>query len=202
MDQLKIGKFIAECRKQKNLTQMQLAEKLGITDKAISKWERSIAMPDTSIMLELCDILGISVNELLSGEKISMENNNQKNEQLLLDMAKELEKKNKTIWNAMWIIMTVSILGLIGGLAIIAFFMPEGPWMLVAIISLCVVFLIPCFYALKLEVSVGAYKCKNCGYEIVPTYKQALNAMHRGTTRYLKCPKCNKRTWCKKVLKK
>ena len=202
MDQLKIGKFIAECRKRENLTQMQLAEKLGITDKAISKWERGIAMPDSSAMLELCDILGISVNELLSGEKISMENNNQKNEQLLLDMAKELEKKNKTIWNAMWIIMTVSILGLIGGLMIIAFFMPKGPWMLVAIISLCVVFLIPCFYALKLEVNVGAYKCKNCGYEIVPTYKQALNAMHMGTTRYLKCPNCNKRTWCKKVIKK
>ena len=202
MDQLKIGKFIADCRKRKNLTQMQLAEKLGITDKAVSKWERGVAMPDTSIMLELCDILSISVNELLSGEKIDMENNNQKTEQLLLDMAKELEKKNKTIWNAMWIIMTVSILGLIGGLAIIAFFMPEGPWMLVAIISLCVVFFIPCFYALKLEVSVGAYKCKNCGYEIVPTYKQALNAMHKGTTRYLKCPKCNKRTWCKKVIKK
>ena len=202
MDQLKIGKFIAECRKQKNLTQMQLAEKLGITDKAISKWERSIAMPDTSIMLELCDILGISVNELLSGEKICMEKNDQKNEQLLLEMAKELEKKNKTIWNAMWTIITVSIIGLIGGLAIIAFFMPEGPWMLVAILTLCVVFLIPCFYALKLEVSVGAYKCKNCGCEIVPTYMQALNAMHRGTTRYLKCPKCNKRTWCKKVLKK
>ena len=202
MDQLKIGRFIAECRKQKDLTQMQLAEKLGITDKAISKWERGIAMPDTSIMLELCDILDISVNELLSGEKINMENNNQKNEQLLLDMAKELERKNKTIWNAMWTIMVVSIIGLIGGLAIIAFFMPEGPWMLVAILSLCVVFLIPCFYALKLEVSVGAYKCKNCGYEIVPTYKQALIAMHIGTTRYLKCPKCNKRTWCKKVIKK
>ena len=202
MDQLKIGKFIAECRKQKSLTQMQLSEKLGITDKAISKWERGIAMPDTSIMLELCEILGISVNELLSGEKINMENNNQKNEQLLLDMAKELEKKNKTIWNAMWIIMTVSILGLIGGLAIIGFFMPEGPWMLVAILSLCVVFLIPCFYALKLEVSVGAYKCKNCGCEIVPTYKEAMNAMHMGFTRYLKCPNCNKRTWCKKVIKK
>ena len=202
MDQLKIGKFIAECRKQKNLTQMQLAEKLGITDKAISKWERGIAMPDSSIMLEFCDILDISVNELLSGEKINMENNNQKNQQLLLDMAKELEEKNKTLWNAMWTIMTVSIIGLIGGLATIAFFMPGGPWMLVAILSLCVVFMIPCFYALKLEVSVGAYKCKNCGYEIVPTYKQALNAMHRGTTRYLKCPKCNKHSWCKKVLKK
>ena len=202
MDQFKIGTFIADCRKQKNLTQKQLAEKLNITDKAVSKWERGIAMPDVSIMLELCDILCISVNELLSGEKISMENNDQKNEQLLLNMAKELEKKNKTIWNAMWTIMIVSIIGLIGGLAIIAFFIPEGPWMLVAILTLCVVFLIPCFYALKLEVSVGAYKCKNCAHEFVPTYKQALNAMHRGTTRYLKCPKCNKRTWCKKVLKK
>jgi transcriptional regulator with XRE-family HTH domain/DNA-directed RNA polymerase subunit RPC12/RpoP len=202
MDQIKIGKFIAECRKNANLTQMQLSEKLGITDKAISKWERGISMPDTSIMLELCDILGISVNELLSGEKIQMENNDKKNEQLLLEMAKELEKKNRTIWTAMWAIMTVSIIGLLGGLVLVALFIPEGPWMLVAILSLCVVFLIPCFYALKLEVSVGAYKCKNCGYEIVPTYKQALHAMHRGTTRYLKCPKCNKRTWFKKVLKK
>ena len=201
MDQLKIGKFIAECRKQEGLTQMQLSEKLGITDKAISKWERGISMPDASIMLEVCGILGISVNELLSGEKINMENN-QKNEQLLLDMAKELERKNKTIWNAMWVIMTVSLIGLIGGLALIAFFIPEGPWMLVAILALCALFLIPCFYALKLEVSVGAYKCKNCGHEIVPTYAQALNAMHQGTTRYLKCPKCNKRTWCKKVIKK
>ena len=202
MNQIKIGRFIAECRKKANLTQMQLAEKLDITDKAVSKWERGITMPDTSIMLELCEILGISVNELLSGEKINMENINQKNEQLLLEITNELEKKNKTIWNAMWTIMAVSIIGLIGGLAIVAFFVPEGPWMLVAILALCVVFLIPCFYALKLEVSVGAYKCKNCGYEIVPTYMQALNAMHSGTTRFLKCPKCNKRTWCKKVLKK
>ena len=202
MDQIKIGKFIAACRKQKGFTQMQLAEKLGITDKAISKWERGIAMPDTSIMLELCDILGISVNELLSGEKISMENNDQKNEELLLEMAKELEKKNKTIWTAMWAIMTVSMTALLAGLLIAAYLIPEGVWQIVTILGVCIVFLIPCFYALKLEVSVGAYKCKNCGHEIVPTYKQALNAMHAGTTRYLKCPKCNKRTWCKKVIKK
>ncbi|MBQ4629899.1 MAG: helix-turn-helix transcriptional regulator [Clostridia bacterium] len=202
MDQIKIGKFIAENRKKANLTQMQLAEKLGITDKAISKWERGVAMPDTSIMLELCDILCISVNELLSGEKISMENNNQINEQLMLDMAKEIEKKNKTIWSSMWAIMIVSITALFAGLFIAAFLIPEGVWQLVAIFGICIVFLIPCFYAVKLEVSVGAYKCKNCGHEIVPSYTQALNAMHRGTTRYLKCPNCNKRTWCKKVLKK
>ena len=202
MDQVKIGRFIAECRKLKGITQMQLAEKLAITDRAVSKWENGKSMPDAALMLELCDILSISVNELLSGEKIDMENNNQKNEQLLLDMAKELEKKNKTIWSSMWAIMIVSMIALIAGLFIAAYLIPEGVWQLVAILGICIVFLVPCFYALKLEVSVGAYKCKNCGHEIVPTYMQALNAMHMGTTRYLKCPKCNKRTWCKKVLKK
>ena len=202
MDQIKIGRFIAERRKKAGLTQIQLAEKLAITDKAVSKWERGIAMPDTSIMLELCNILSISVNELLCGEKIDMENNNQKNEQLFLNMAKELENKNKTVWTSMWIIMGVSMIGLLGGLAVAAFLIPEGILQLVTILVICVLFLIPCFYALKLEVSVGAYKCKNCGHEIVPTYKQALNAMHMGTTRYLKCPECGKRTWCKKVLKK
>ena len=202
MNQVKIGKFIAECRKSSDLTQAQLSEKLGITDKAVSKWERGIAMPDSSIMLELCDILSISVNELLSGEKISMENNNQKNEQLLLEMAKELEKKNKTIWSSMWAIMIVSMTALIAGIFIAAFFIPEGVWQLITILGSCVVFLIPCLYALKLEVSVGAYKCKNCGCEIVPTYKEAMNAMHMGFTRYLKCPNCNNRTWCKKVIKK
>ena len=159
-------------------------------------------MPDSSIMLELCDILGISVNELLSGEKISMENNNQKNEQLLFDMAKELEQKNKTVWKSMWVIMIISMTALFSGILIAAFLIPEGVWQLVTILCVCGVFLIPCFYAVKLEVSVGAYKCQNCGYEIVPTYKEAMTAMHRGFTRHLLCPKCNKRTWCKKVLKK
>ena len=202
MDQVKIGKFIAECRKNANLTQMQLAEKLNITDRAISKWETGKSLPDSSIMLGLCDILGISVNELLSGENIIIENSNQKNEQLLLDMAKELEQKNKTVWKSMWVIMIISMTALFAGILIAAFLMPEGVWQLVTILGICIAFLIPCFYALKLEVSVGAYKCKNCGYEIVPTYSEALWAMHRGTTRHLKCPNCNKRTWCKKVLKK
>ena len=202
MNQIKIGEFISSQRRKNNLTQAALAEKLGITDRAVSKWERGKGLPDASLMLDLCEILGITVNELLNGEKISMENNNQKNEQLLLEMANELEKKNKTIWSSMWVIMTVSITALIAGLFITTFLIPEGVWQLVTILGICVVFLIPCFYALKLEVSVGAYKCKNCGHEIVPTYTQALNAMHMGTTRYLKCPKCNKRTCSKKVIKK
>ena len=201
MNQIKIGRFIAECRKKVNLTQIQLAEKLGITDKAISKWERGLAMPDSSNMLELCDILGISVNELLSGEKSNMENNNQKNEQLLLDMAKELEKKNKTIWSSMWAIMLVSMVALVAGIFVAAFLIPQGPWQLITILGICVAFMIPCCFALKLEISVGAYKCPNCGYEIVPTYKEVMRSRHRGFTRYLMCPECKKRNWCKKVLK-
>ena len=200
MDQIKIGKFIAQRRKQQKLTQAQLAEKLSITDRAVSKWETGRGLPDSAIMLPLCDVLGITVNDLFSGEVITVENSNRKNEELLLEMAKELEKKNKTIWTSMWAIMIVSIIGLLAGLFAVAFFVPEGPWQLVTILAVCVVFLIPCFYALKLEVSVGAYKCKNCGHEIVPTYQEALWAMHAGTTRYLKCPKCGKRTWCKKII--
>ena len=202
MNQVKIGKFIAECRKNRNMTQAELAEKLNITDRAISKWETGKGMPDSSIMLDLCNELKISVNELLSGEMISMENKNEKQEQLLLDMAKEVEKKNKIIWTSMWVIMGVSFTALFAGISISTFLIPEGVWQLVTILGICVVFLIPCFYALKLEVSVGAYKCKNCGYEIVPTYSEALWAMHRGFTRHLRCPKCNKRTWCKKIIKK
>ena len=201
MDQIKIGKFIAKCRKKQNLTQGQLAEKLGITDRAISKWENGRAMPDSSIMLELCAILEIGVNELLGGEKINMENGKEKNEQLILEMAKEIDRKNKTIWTNMWIIMVVDIVALLASMFVAGFLIPEGIWQLVVIISACVLFLIPCFYALKLEVGVGAYKCKNCENEFVPTYKEALNAMHCGFTRYLKCPKCGKRTWCKKIIK-
>ncbi len=202
MNQIKIGRFIAESRKAVGLTQAQLAEKLNVTDRAVSKWETGRSMPDASLMLQLCDILGVTVNDLLSGERIDRENGGAKNEQLLLDMAKELKEKNKTIWRSMWVLMTVSIIGLLGCLVVAALLIPEGPWQLVLILAACVLFFIPCFYALKLEVSVGTYKCKKCGHEIVPTYKQALRAMHMGTTRYLHCPECNKRTWCKKVVKK
>ncbi|MBQ9921314.1 MAG: helix-turn-helix transcriptional regulator [Clostridia bacterium] len=202
MNQIKIGEFISSQRKKNNLTQAALAEKLGITDRAVSKWERGKGLSDVSLMLNLCEIFGITVNELLCGETINIENRNQENEHLLLDMAKELEQKNKTIWTSMWVIMIVSMIALFAGIMISAILIPEGVWQIVTILGICVLFLIPCFYALKLEVSVGVYKCRNCGCEIVPTYSEALWAMHRGTTRHLKCPKCEKRTWCKKVLKK
>ena len=99
MDLIKIGKFIAESRKSKNITQMQLAEKLNITDRAISKWECGKAMPDASIMLELCEILGISVNELLKGEKIDMGEYNKQTELHLIELVKEKEEADKRLLN-------------------------------------------------------------------------------------------------------
>ena len=201
MNYEKIGKFLMEERKKLNLTQAKLAEKIYVSEKTISKWENGKGVPDANSLTKFCDVFGVGLKELLNGERTAIDSHEQ-NEKLLLEMAKELEIKNKIIWKAMWVIMAVSLISLIAGCCIVAFLVTEGMWQLISVIILCVVFLIPCFYALKLEVSVGAYMCKNCGAEIIPTYKQALNAMHRGTTRYLKCPDCKKRSWCKKVINK
>lgn len=92
MDQIEIGKFIAKCRREVGLTQAQLAEKLNITDRAVSKWETGRSMPDSSIMLELCEILGITVTDLLSGEKIEAENYEKKATENLIALKREDEK--------------------------------------------------------------------------------------------------------------
>ena len=97
MDQIKIGKFIAECRKKNNLTQMQNDEKLNITDRAISKWETGKGMPDSSIMLDLCNELKISVNELLSGEVIKMDVYNEKLEKNIIDIVKQKEESDRRL---------------------------------------------------------------------------------------------------------
>ena len=116
MNQIKIGKFIAECRKKNNLTQMQLAEKLNITDRAISKWGNGKGMPDSSIMLDLCNELKISVNELLCGELIEMNNYNEFAEKTLLEMAQKEEMQNKKLMmyeNVIGFSSTISFLILI-----------------------------------------------------------------------------------------
>lgn len=98
MDQVKIGRFIAQKRKELGLTQRELAEKLGIGDKAVSKWECGRGMPDNSIMVPLCNLLGINVNELLSGESLSENNYNEKAEDIIMTLIQEKEtlvKKDK-----------------------------------------------------------------------------------------------------------
>lgn len=125
---------------------------------------------------------------------------NHSNETTVYAMKKELEQKNKLIWTSMWVIIAVSFVAYFAIITFAVLLIPESILQTIIIFISTVLFLIPCFYALKLEVSVGAYKCKKCECEIIPTYSEALIAIHNGTTRYLKCPQCNKRTWCKKIL--
>ena len=202
MDMIKIGKFIAESRKKKNLTQMQLAEELNITDRAISKWECGRALPDSSIMLQLCELLEISVNELLTGEKLEMEKYNKQVELNLLEMVKQKEASDKRLLN-MEIVLGFSGTILFLAAILCAAFLDLQIWArIVIIISAFILFLLMCFFLIRIEQVTGYYECKHCHHRYVPTYMQANMAMHFGRTRYMKCPNCGKKSWQKKVLSK
>ena len=202
MDQIKIGKFIAECRKKNNLTQMQLAEKLNITDRAISKWENGKGMPDSSIMLDLCNELKISVNELLSGEVIKMDIYNEKLEQNLIDMVKQKQESDKRLLT-MEIVIGVLISIVFFVLIFIASFAEMANWLRITlIITGFIPFIIMIPFAIRIEQIAGYYECQKCHYQYIPTYSSVLWAMHINRTRYMKCPKCNERSWQKKILSK
>ena len=203
MDQVKIGRFIAECRKRENLTQMQLAEKLNITDRAVSKWERGKAMPDSSIMLDLCKILKITVNDLLSGEMVSMENYNNEMENKLIEMVKEKEENDKRLLLLEWVIGILSILVLLIPIMIGSLVPIEEDWVrLVICLSGVSPAIVGIVCAIKIEQVAGYYECKVCGHRYVPTFKAVSFSAHMGRTRYMKCPKCQKRSWQKKVISK
>ena len=113
MDQVKIGKFIKEKRNERNITQSELAEKLNVTDRAISKWENGICMPDSGIIPELCKILNITINDLFSAEIVDNKNR-EKFEETLLEFIKLKEKKDKQLLNLeIFIGITFSIILLI-----------------------------------------------------------------------------------------
>ena len=202
MDQIKIGKFIAECRKKQGLTQMQLAEKLNITDRAVSKWENGRSMPDSSIMLDLCEILKITVNDLLCGEVVLMENYNKKLEQNMLEMVKQKEEADKKLLGLGILIGILSMIILLG-FTFVASFVEMQAWLRISLIAVgFIVCLIGIGFAIRIEQTAGYYECKKCHHKYVPTYNSVLWAMHFGRTRYMKCPKCNERSWQKKVISK
>lgn len=201
MNQDKIGKFIAECRKQKNLTQEQLANKLNISDRAVSKWERGLNLPDASLMIELCNILDISVNELLTGEIIKKENYMNKAEENLIELKEIIEKNNRRFLILEIVLIFISLFTLLL-LISTSTLVDNVLYKSIMIAGGFLVLIISVVFSFIIEKETGYYECSKCHHKYVPTYKQILFATHMGWTRKLKCPKCHKKSWSKKVLSK
>lgn len=202
MDQIKIGKFIQKRRKEKRLTQSELAEKLDVTDRAVSKWENGNCIPDASNIQELCKILNITINDLFSGCVVDMRDNEKKLEENLLEMIKIKEKRDKELFILeIFIGVIVSIIMFL--CIMIASFVQMEDWIRTVLIVFGIIpFAIGISYAIRIEQIAGYYECSNCNYKYIPTYKSVLFSIHVNRTRKMKCTNCNKKSWHKKVISK
>lgn len=200
MDLRKIGKFIAKSRTEKGYTQESLAEALDISNRAISKWERGLCFPDSAHIVELCKLLDISINDLFSGERIDMKENEKVSEKNILELIRVKEEKDKQLLSLEWVlggIAVVTLISLVVSAALID--MPDYAKCIIISIGF-IVFMISMFFALRIEQIAGYYKCAECGNKYVPKYWSVFMARHMGRTRHLRCPKCGKKSWQKKVL--
>ena len=201
MDQIRIGKFIKERRNLKNITQSSLASILGITDRAISKWENGICMPDVGTIPEICKILDITVNDLFSGEIVKMKDYYKKLEENLLDLAKKEEDQNKKMMIYEYVIGFISSITFLVLMFTLSYAVENQVVRIILFIIAFLILIVGVSFALKIETETGYYECKMCHHKYIPSYKSVYFAMHYGTTRYLKCPKCHKKSWNKKVMK-
>lgn len=199
MDQIKIGKFIAEERKLKKYTQKDLADKLGISDKTVSKWERGNGFPEISLLVPLCEELGISVNELLSGERLEEVDYKRKAEENMVNLVKEAqESKKKIILSVM--VATLSIIAAMP-LFILSDMIDMDKWIKWLLIFIgCVVLILGISIACILDRDAGAFECSKCHERFVPDMKAYVMGPHTITRRKLKCPKCGVSNYCKHVL--
>ena len=202
MDQIKIGQFIATRRKIVGLTQAQLAEKLGITDRAVSKWETGKSMPDSSVMLSLCELLGITVTDLLKGEITKMETYHKELENNLLEMIRQKEQADKRLLKMEIVMGIVCLIPLLGAICLVAAIqLKESVEAIIVLLSLLPL-LIATPFAIRIEQKAGYYMCELCGHRYKPQYKNVFLSMHLHRTRYMRCPNCGKRSWQKKTVHK
>lgn len=203
MDQVKIGKFLSDERKAKGYTQKQLSELLGISDKTISKWECGNGFPEASLLLPLCNELEITVNELLTGERISQQNYKKKAEENMVNMIREKEEnKQKILLTTM--IGVISTITFVTLLLVVCFYTDviTLPIKIVLMMIALSVFCVGLYVAMWGDRKIGYFKCRNCNELFTPTFMQYTMGMHIAGTRYLKCPHCKTRTWCRKVMTK
>lgn len=164
MDQIKIGKFIAQQRKEQSMTQRQLADILGISDKTVSKWETGNGLPEVSLMMPLCDSLKINVNELLSGERLTDFNYKVKAEENIMDLVNErAESKKKIILSAI-----VCALTLLSGILLVGYF-PMTVLIRSLLIGAAVLEIAGGIaVAVVLDLEAGTFECGKCGTRFVP----------------------------------
>ena len=153
-------------------------------------------------MLELCGTLGITVNDLLSGEVVQMDNYNKELENNLLEIIKQKEQADKRLLSVEVLIGITATVVLFALIFLAAFVQMSNGLKISLMVLGFVLFLAGCFYALRIEQVAGYYACKECGHRYVPTYRAVNLAMHIGRTRFMRCPKCGKKSWQKKVLNK
>jgi len=203
MDLKVIGRFIQERRKTKKLTQLKLSEILGVSEKTISKWESGRGFPDTTLMLPLCKALDISANELLSGRLIPTNKEyRETSEQNLINMTKIYERNTRLLLLTEWIIVSFSIIILLSSILVYDYINIPAKWKIVIIVLGFIIAFIGFFFSIIIETKAGFYECKNCHNKYIPTFNQVLWSTHFGRTRYMKCPKCGKKSWNKKVISK
>ena len=202
MNQEKIGCFIASCRKEQGFTQARLAEKLGITDRAVSKWENGKSLPDASIMLELCDLLKITVNELLSGERLDMDDYRRMAEENLVQLQAYEEASNGRMLSLEVVVGYMSSVSFLT-LVFTASFVEMPAWTRALLIAIgLAIFAVGCYHCLKLEREVGYYECRDCGERYIPSMKAVAIAPHVGRSRRMRCPHCGNVNYHKKTLSK
>lgn len=201
MDYNKIGNFILNERKALKLTQAKLAEKLFVSEKTVSKWETGKGIPDTNSLPKLCEIFNISINELLNGERIPVENYVNKAEERLLELQNTKVQADKHLLIMEIFIGIISVAFLLT-MTIIVSYLAMPDWARYVLLGVGMLFcFIGCFVALKIEQVAGYYMCSKCNNKYVPTFKQVNLSMHMGRTRYMKCPHCKQKSWHKKVIK-
>lgn len=196
MDQIKIGKFIAEIRKEKNFTQRQLADILSISDKTVSKWECGKGLPEVSLMIPLCDALQITVNDLLTGERVSVADYQKRAEENMMNLIKENEENKKRM--ALSIICGVITIIAVCSLVVIASYIAIPTIARIALIVFAIITAVAGIgAAAMLEVKAGYYECPHCKALFVPTMGEYVKGYHTLTKRKLKCHECGKTGMCK-----
>lgn len=200
IDQEKVGKFIKEKRKEKNMTQEELANEIGVLAKTVSKWECGKGLPDITIIPFLAASLGVNINQLLLGEDI--DNNEDKIKSIMLDVYLEEKINNKRKMISEVLLGIPFIIFFFGSIILGSLLDIETYLRIIIIVSSFILFIIGIFGLCLLDSQIGYYECPTCKHRFVPSFFHFVIAPHTILKRRLKCPNCHNKHYCKKKMGK